>query len=119
MNSQYRTEFWAELADQHKQAREQSLFKQAVDTYCDGLDSVNIGCMGSECEYADDDENHSCETHFSWGQCDSCGSTLGGDRSAAQGCWSDADGFHHIEMEVCVDCMMYHANGELPESWSE
>ena len=92
-------------------------FENAVNHYCKGLEAVNIGCLGAECEYADGDENHQCETFFSWSQCDSCGSTLGGDRYNAQGCWSDDDGFHIIDMEVCIDCAMYHANGELPDDW--
>jgi hypothetical protein len=119
MESQYSTEFWYSLADAHKRAADQALFKQAIDTYCKGLESVSIGCLGVECEHADGDEDHQCETHFSWGQCDSCGSTYGGDRFTAYGCWTDSGEFHTIEMAVCVDCAMYHANGELPETWSQ
>ncbi len=64
------------------------------------------------------DEEHSCETSFSKGQCDSCGSTLAGDRSEAWGIPLD-DREEHFEMEICVDCMMFHANGEEPETWTQ
>jgi len=90
-------------------------FERSVETYCKGLDTVSIGCRGSECEYAEEEEEHQCESSFSWGQCDSCGSTLGGDREPAIGLWEDAGTIHTIEMSVCVDCAMFHANGELPE----
>ena len=97
-------------------------FELAVNMYCKGLDTVNIGCHGDQCEYADGDENHQCEASFSFGQCDSCGSTLGGDRHKAQGCWTITDegvrvGFESIDMDVCTDCAMYHANGQIPETW--
>ena len=98
---------------------DQELFQMAVNMYCDGLDAVSIGCKGSECEYADDDENHQCETSFSWSQCDSCGSTLGGDRFESYGMWTEDGEFQTVKMDVCVDCAMYHANGELPEQWSQ
>jgi len=95
-------------------------FRRAVDIYCDGLDTVAIGCRGERCEYAEGDPNHRCEAGFSRSQCDSCGSTLGGDRLAAVGLYHDDGGqLVDIDMEVCVDCAMYHANGELPEEWHD
>ena len=98
---------------------DQEAFEFAVAQYCRGLDTVAVGCRGAECEYADGDEDHQCEASFSWAQCDSCGSTLGGDRLPAFGIWHDEDGYHDIEMSICSDCAMYHANGELPERWSQ
>ena len=89
-------------------------FEQDVKTYCEGLDIISVGCRGEKCEHAEGDPNHQCEAYFSWVQCDSCGSTLGGDRSAATGSWKDKEEWINIEMEICVDCMMFHANGELP-----
>ena len=85
-------------------------FIESVEHYCKGL-TVAVGCLGPECEYANGDENHSCETHFAWSQCDSCGSALGGDRLTAYGL---SDDMEPIELSICVDCVMYHANGELP-----
>ncbi len=90
--------------------------EQAIRFYCKGLDTVAVGCLGEECEHAEGNPEHSCETYFSWGQCDSCGSTLGGDRSEAHGSWRDNGEYVSIEMSICVDCMMFHANGDLPET---
>ena len=95
----------------------QDTFKKAVAHYCDGL-TVNVGCLGAQCEHADGDDNHQCEASFSWSQCDSCGSTLGGDRYPATGVYTDDnDTLQVIEFNICIDCAMYHANGELPGNW--
>ena len=95
---------------------QQHAFTIAVEHYCEGL-IVATGCLGQLCEYADGDENHSCEPCFSWQGCDSCGSTLGGDRFKAYGLDCSNNDIEPIEMDICVDCAMYHANGELPETW--
>ena len=90
-------------------------FITAVEHYCEG-GTVAVGCKGPQCEHAEGDDDHQCEPSFSWGQCDSCGSTLGGDRDIA---WlMPDDGKEPIELSICVDCVMFHANGELPETWS-
>lgn len=52
------------------------------------------------------------ETEFSWSACDACGSTLGGDRTPAHGLDTNGAVLH---MHVCVDCVEYLANGDLPE----
>ena len=57
-------------------------FLDAVEHECRGL-TVSPGCRGSQCEYAEGDENHQCEASFSSSECDSCGSRLGGDRHPA------------------------------------
>jgi hypothetical protein len=54
------------------------------------------------------------EGHFSWHSCDTCGSTLGGDRYAAHG--RDKDGAI-VHLSICSDCLMYMANGDEPEQW--
>jgi hypothetical protein len=75
-------------------------FTEAVEHYCNGI-TVAIS--------EDYDE-------FSSRQCDSCGSTLAGERWHATG--FIGKGRHLIEnMRVCVDCAMYHANGETPAEW--
>lgn len=73
------------------------------------------GCDG--CGLSDvHDMNHPAyelagEPSFSWRRCDGCGSRLGGDRYPAH-CVIDG----HIEhMSICVDCVMFHANGDEPE----
>lgn len=60
------------------------------------------------------------EGGFSWSQCDSCGTTLGGDRHTAHG-WDSsgkvpaADCLFHLS--ICTDCLLFHANGDEPETW--
>ena len=63
------------------------------------------------------------EGSFSWSACGSCNSGLGGDRYASHAIHKQAFGpdaqrpgdVHHIE--ICVDCLMFHANGDEPENW--
>ena len=63
------------------------------------------------------------EGSFSWSECDSCGSTLGGDRHNAHAIHREAFGpdakrpndVHHVD--ICVDCLLFHANGDEPENW--
>lgn len=57
------------------------------------------------------------EGRFSYSQCDSCGSTLGGNRYAAHGFSADSVDVDVHHMEWCVDCVQYHANGTIPEEW--
>lgn len=93
-----------------------SNFTDAVEHNCEGIETVAVGCRGIKCEYAEGDPNHACEASFSWHSCDSCGSGLGGDRLPASGLIRDKSGeLELIEMSICVDCAMYHANGEEPE----
>jgi len=104
-------------------------FIAAVEHYCEGL-IVSPGCRGSQCEYADGYEDHQCEASFSWHQCDSCGSRLGGDRTPASGiitgCYDDKETEQAIadsgkceiiDLSICVDCVLFHANGDVPETW--
>jgi len=55
------------------------------------------------------------EGSFSWQSCDSCGSSLGGDRYAAHAVHRK----HHevIHLAICQDCVLFHANGDEPENW--
>lgn len=63
------------------------------------------------------------EAGFSWRACDACGTTLGGDRHAAHGFVSirrgGEDELELIHLEICPDCLLYAANGDLPEDWSD
>lgn len=50
---------------------------------------------------------------FSFSQCESCGSRLGGSRH-------EASTYHRetkevLELRICPDCVVFHAYGELPE----
>jgi hypothetical protein len=100
------------MADQTQQ------FLDAIKHYCDGY-TVAVGCRGEQCEHADGDPEHSCESFFSWQRCDSCGSTLGGDRTPASFIPFDfkAGDDTIIDGDICIDCALFWANGDVPETW--
>lgn len=54
------------------------------------------------------------ETGFSHRPCWTCQRPLGGDRHALN--YIGDDGEQHQE-EICVDCVMYIVNGDLPEDF--
>ena len=62
-------------------------------------------------EQAISDGTISDEGGLSWRPCETCGSTLGGNRFAAHGLTDKGDIIHY---DICVDCLMYLANGDLP-----
>lgn len=96
-------------------------FKQQTE----GLEAVSCGlCPGcAQCanDYGMDQDEFDAayeggevfdEGNFSHSSCDTCGSHLGGDRYASHAL---LDG-EIIHMESCVDCLMYIANGETPDT---
>lgn len=105
-----------------------SEYESAVDRNLAGLEFISTGiCPGcKECQQTWDmpeDELEQAwstgdvcdEGSFSWHVCESCGSHLGGNRYDAHGV--DADGAI-VHLSVCTDCLMYLANGDLPENWN-
>lgn len=111
-------------------------FEAAVAHYCEGLsvapgtaaccgeclsdygieDTGDVDAMQEEL-YAQPDEGN-----FSNSQCDSCGSNLAGDRFTAHGLPIDDKGALDYErdlyhLSICVDCLLYWANGDVPEQW--
>lgn len=52
------------------------------------------------------------EPYFSWSHCDTCDSTLGGNREDGHGFYDDT----LIHLAMCSDCVAFVANGTLPES---
>lgn len=82
-------------------------------------------CVGDADIHPDDDEALQVydEGGFSWSACDSCDSLLGGQRYNAHAIHREAFGpnpsrpndIQHIE--ICADCLCYHANGDVPETW--
>lgn len=103
-----------------------SKFTDAVQAHTGELRAFSVGpCRGCEaCEISSDDEtldderfhDLASEPHFSWSACESCGSTLGGDRHPAH-YLDDENEIQHLD--VCTDCVQYHANGDEPEDWRE
>lgn len=105
-----------------------SAFTEAVKRHLADLEAVSTGfnCRCKTCRERRDFETEAeaqvaqdagevvDEGSFSWRQCDTCGSTLGGDRHDAHA----LDRFGVIvHMDVCTDCLMYLANGDEPENW--
>lgn len=74
-------------------------FAARVDAYWEGL----VVSVDSD-----------ADSYFSWHRCESCGSTLGGDRHEVS--WFSMDD-HAVtgSGSVCTDCAHYIANGEAPD----
>ena len=96
-------------------------YTDSVDAELAGLQISAGACPGcAECGLEDvtdmEDERYELagEGHFSWRTCEACGSTFGGDRYPAHGLDDDLEIVH---IDVCVDCLMYLANGDEPEAW--
>lgn len=83
---------------------------------CYDCDGTGRTCKCPQCPTrASDDEGD--EGSFSWSDCDTCGSHLGGDRHAAHGLVSPkkyARRTELIHLDVCTDCLFFIANGDLP-----
>lgn len=70
------------------------------------------GCMTEDIEHGDQIPVGAGEAELSSSSCDLCDTNMAGWRGPAH--YVDDDGeIQHLE--VCVDCTMYVANGELPE----
>ena len=78
-------------------------------------------------EPTDEDYDLAGEGGFSWSACDSCGSSLGGDRYPLHGIIAEsmeaaqAPDSTIEHWRCCVDCLHYHANGTIPTDgeWAE
>lgn len=97
-------------------------FEKAVEQQLEGVEAVSTGlCSG--CQTCLDDWNCSAEDiesgaafdegMFSGVDCEGCGSSLAGDRHAAHGLVDD----DLVHLVVCTDCLLYLANGDIPENW--
>ena len=70
-------------------------------------------CGEGACEHATDEDPD--EGGFSRSGCDTCGSGLGGTLHAGHLLRGHGDTFECIHVEICVDCLLFSANGDLPE----
>jgi hypothetical protein len=91
-----------------------------IDAFTRGMEGIWFFSSGN-CADAGCDEGCDDEGHFSWSSCDICGSPLGGDRYAAHGIiaesMADAQGEESTvtHFDVCANCVVFAANGDLPE----
>ena len=94
-------------------------FLEAIGHYLDGLWASVGACPGCdechlEADASDEDIQMAEEPNFSWGCCDSCGSSFGGDRHPAHAILDDGGILH---LDICTDCLFFHAYGDIPETW--
>lgn len=95
-------------------------FTQAIAWNLEGVAAFSPGALTSchDCglgPYATGaDISAADEGHFSPRPCDSCGTSMAGTRMPAHG-MIDGEICH---FEICHDCALYHANGEIPEGAS-
>ena len=60
------------------------------------------------------------EAFFSWSPCDTCGCKLGGDRHDCVLVRKPGDASsEQIKVTSCTDCVLFAANGQLPEEGDE
>jgi hypothetical protein len=112
-------------------------YEQAIEHNMKGLTAVSTGvCPGCEecAQQYDYDDVECCENgfnmklfdeavsagevfdegSFSWSGCDICGSSLGGTFEVWHAVDEESNEIVHGE-HACMDCVMYLANGTLPE----
>ena len=108
-------------------------FLEAIDVFLRGMDGEPSSGMwecpecGHRWDVTEDCPECGCdleialEPSFSWSGCDCCDSTLGGDLYPMIGWLNGAReaGFnyetHGWEGRACADCVIFFANGDLPE----
>lgn len=119
---------------------QESRYERAVRASLEGMIGVSTGacpgcaqCASDHGHDPDDEQSMSdfearwrsgdacSEPHFSWSPCGICGSSLGGDREVWHWVHARADGTREIvhEDNACIDCVLYLANGDVPERWQE
>ena len=84
---------------------------------CYDCDGTGKGCECQQCPAGGDEDGARDEGSFSWSSCDTCGSSLGGDRFAGHALVGPGKNIVHLD--VCCDCLMFIANGDEPEGWRE
>lgn len=102
-----------------------SKFTDALNRNLQGMLVSPGAAYGRECcglEEVGEDDIYEIQAReeggFSWSACDSCGSRLGGQRYPAHGIiQKGAMEGEVVHLEICVDCLFFHANGDEPENW--
>jgi hypothetical protein len=90
-------------------------YTESVQHYMRGLGPASVG-IADGCPDCGDVNPEDMEPVFSWGWCDACGSSYGGDRYPAHALDNTGEMYH---LDVCVDCVQYIANGDEPEQWRQ
>lgn len=82
---------------------------EEVEALCAVFPGAEIGA--EEKEPSQREIDLASEPGFSWSECDTCGSALGGDRHPAHARLSSGQLIH---LSVCEDCLFYLNYGTLP-----
>ena len=93
--------------DETMNRKEYMEYQGRVETNLDGLDCVSTG-ISPDCQDCPETD----EPFFAWRPCDSCDSSLGGDRYCAHGRNKDGQVIH---FDICADCMYYFNYGQLDD----
>ena len=104
-----------------------STFTESIKSNLEGLENIFPGLASScpdclrafgftkkQAEELEESRGWDDEGVFSWSPCESCGSSLGGTRYSAHA-FDKGGRLYHLE--ICCDCLLYHANGDEPENW--
>lgn len=99
------------------QLRGVEYFSSGLCPACDEC-QANYGLNERELSRAYESGRLADEGGFSCYSCDSCGSNLAGNQYDAHGYVTLDDGRRMLcHFSICEDCLLYHANGDLPERW--
>jgi len=87
-------------------------YKNRVERGLKGIEFVSSGFNSrcNECKNNGSSEDNT-ESFFSWYRCESCSSSLGGDRYPAHGIISG----ELIHLDICIDCYYYLVYGVLDD----
>jgi hypothetical protein len=85
-------------------------FLSAVNDF---MDREGLNCLTTYCE--DDPTYTGPDPYFSWRPCECCGQ-IAGMRYDCQGYNPSTDEIQG-PYAVCQDCLCWHANGDLPDSY--
>jgi hypothetical protein len=100
----------------------QAAYVEAVERHLEGLEAVSPGpspgcedCLPCEDpeEPGEDWWDLANEASFSHAPCDACGTGMAGSRYPGHGLLND----EVVHLSLCTDCVMFIANGVLPETW--
>lgn len=94
---------------------------------CCGIPNTDVG----ECPVCEDrgvvekdehDRELADEPQYGTSSCDSCGTSVAGNRHYAHGKIAESEDEAHekptTHFSICEDCLLFHANGQEPKGWT-
>lgn len=103
-------------------------FTAAIERNLQGLIGTNPGIATQSCDTCAEQQGQRFEeepadegSFKNRMDCDSCGTTLGGSVYAGHAFSATPSGVNGpgdvYHLELCFDCVLFHANGDEPEEW--